>query len=240
MSAVRLAVPALASTLGALLIAAMLALPAPPTRLAAEVEGRLADSGVSHPVTAVLLNFRAYDTLLEIAVLAAALLAALALSASVAPAAPAGGETAGAILRALPHLVVPVAVLTAAYLLWAGSTQPGGAFQAGAVLGGAGVLLHLAGWRLPLATPSLALRAALMLGLVAFLTVALTGAGLGQALLTYPRALAGPLILAIELTLTLSIGVILVTLFSVASRTGLALGPAPDGDGASRGGGARR
>ena len=32
------------------------------------------DSGVSHPVTAVLLNFRAYDTLLELAVVLSAVL----------------------------------------------------------------------------------------------------------------------------------------------------------------------
>ena len=35
------------------------------------VERRLDESGVSNPVTAVLLNFRGYDTLLEITVLLA-------------------------------------------------------------------------------------------------------------------------------------------------------------------------
>jgi multisubunit Na+/H+ antiporter MnhB subunit len=37
------------------------------------------ESGVDHPVTAVLLNFRSYDTLLEIAVLLLAVVVALAL-----------------------------------------------------------------------------------------------------------------------------------------------------------------
>ncbi len=40
----------------------------------------MAASGVEHPVTAVLLNFRGYDTLLEIAVLLLALLVMLAVS----------------------------------------------------------------------------------------------------------------------------------------------------------------
>lgn len=48
-------------------------------RLAQEVTANLAESGVSNPVTAVLLNFRAYDTLLELAVLLAAALGILAL-----------------------------------------------------------------------------------------------------------------------------------------------------------------
>ena len=41
----------------------------------APVAAHLAESGVTHPVTAVLLNYRGYDTLLEIAVLLLALLA---------------------------------------------------------------------------------------------------------------------------------------------------------------------
>ena len=52
---------------------------ADPVRLADDVLANLQVSGVSNPVTAVLLNFRAYDTLLELAVLLAAVLGILAL-----------------------------------------------------------------------------------------------------------------------------------------------------------------
>jgi hypothetical protein len=52
---------------------------ADPERLAGQVLARIGESGVSNPVTAVLLNFRGYDTLLELAVLLAALLGILAL-----------------------------------------------------------------------------------------------------------------------------------------------------------------
>ncbi|MFN2442615.1 MAG: sodium:proton antiporter, partial [Thermoanaerobaculia bacterium] len=38
------------------------------------VTGQLSDSGVEHPVTAVLLNFRGYDTFLEMGVLLLAVL----------------------------------------------------------------------------------------------------------------------------------------------------------------------
>ncbi|MDP3892698.1 hydrogenase subunit MbhD domain-containing protein, partial [Nocardioides sp.] len=48
-------------------------------RPAGLVADRVGESGVEHPVTAVLLNFRSYDTLLEVAVLLVAILAALAL-----------------------------------------------------------------------------------------------------------------------------------------------------------------
>ena len=47
--------------------------------LAQSVSTNLANSGVSNPVTAVLLNFRAYDTLLELAVLLTAVLGIFAL-----------------------------------------------------------------------------------------------------------------------------------------------------------------
>ena len=56
------------------------------------------------------------------------------------------------MLDTLTRLLVPVLILVAAYLLWVGAHAPGGAFQAGSVLGAAGVLLLLSGWRLPAAS----------------------------------------------------------------------------------------
>jgi multisubunit Na+/H+ antiporter MnhB subunit len=46
--------------------------------LTAATEALLPESGVEHPVTAVLLNFRAYDTWLEIGVILLGLLAIFA------------------------------------------------------------------------------------------------------------------------------------------------------------------
>jgi multisubunit Na+/H+ antiporter MnhB subunit len=180
--------------------------------LPALVAAHLDQSGVRHPVTAVLLNFRAYDTLLEIGVLLLAVLGVLAVRHAAAPE-PVQPQPAGAVLAALAHLAVPLMVLVAGYLLWAGAHQPGGAFQAGAVLAGAGVLLRLSG-RLPaLLPPGFWLRAGLLLGFAVFLAIALGVTLGGHELLAYPVQQAGGLILAIEASLTLSIGLILVSLF---------------------------
>jgi multisubunit Na+/H+ antiporter MnhB subunit len=211
----------LAAGLGALLAWAMLGLPPPTGRVSALVAAHLNESGVTHDVTAVLLNFRGYDTLLEIGVLLLAVLGVLAVRLA---AADTGGPLPppGALLRALTNLVVPLMVLVAGYLLWAGAHRPGGAFQAGAVLAAAGVLLRLAG-RLPaLLPPRFWLRAGLLIGFAVFLAVALGMTVAGKPLLEYPVGQAGGLILLIEATLTLSIGLILISLFVGA--------PAPDGE----------
>ena len=100
-------------------------------------------SGVSHPVTAVLANFRGYDTLLEMAVLLLVLVGVWSLST-----APSEREiSTGAVLDFFVRLLLPVMILIAGYLLWVGAHAPGGVFQAGSVLGAAGVLLLLSGWR---------------------------------------------------------------------------------------------
>jgi hypothetical protein len=81
------------------------------------------------------------------------------------------------------------------------------------VLAAAGVLLRLAGLLPALLPPDFLLRAGLLAGFAVFLAVALGAALAGGALLEYPRAWAGGLILLIESALTLSIGLILASLF---------------------------
>ncbi|MDP2170697.1 MAG: MnhB domain-containing protein, partial [Rhodocyclaceae bacterium] len=100
----------------------------------------------------------------------------------------------------------------AVYLLWAGAFRPGGAFQAGAVLAAAAVLLHLAGLAAGWAAPGMRLRAGLAAGFLVFLAVA-AGLLVEGALLQYPPAWAGALILLVEATLTVSLGLILAGLF---------------------------
>lgn len=177
--------------------------------LSAETRANLAASGVSHPVTAVLLNFRGYDTLLETVVLLLALLAVWSLGA----AAPGGATQPGPVLNVLARLLMPVLILVAAYLLWVGAHAPGGAFQAGSVLGAAGVLLLLSGWRLRRRLTHLPLRVALVAGPAAFLVVALLALLAGRHLLEFPPAQAGSLILFLEAAATLSIGLTLAALF---------------------------
>jgi multisubunit Na+/H+ antiporter MnhB subunit len=168
-------------------------------------------SGATHPVTSVLLNFRGYDTLLEIAVLVLAVLGAWAARGG------AGGRwphapRPGPILTAAVRLVLPLMVIVAGVLLWVGAQAPGGAFQAGTVLGTALVLASLSGAvTLPRVRPWV-FRAVLALGFAVFLAVA-GGAMLGGgALLEYPRAAVAGLLLAVEAALTLSIALVMVAL----------------------------
>jgi multisubunit Na+/H+ antiporter MnhB subunit len=173
------------------------------------VNAEIDNSGVTNPVTAVLLNFRGYDTLLEMVVLLVALLAVWSFdskhSTVIANSSP--------VLDIMTKLLVPLLIVVAAYLLWVGAKAPGGAFQAGSVLGAAGVLLILTGWRLKTSLAGFPLKLALVIGNITFILVALITAFTGGYLLQYPPAQAGLIILIIETAATLSIGITLAALF---------------------------
>lgn len=210
----------------ALLTWGILALPPEAPGLAPLVEARLAQSGVRNPVTAVLLNFRGYDTLLEVTVLVLALFGAgfvrlgpdareLRMIARHDP-----------MLLGFARVMLPVMLVVAAYLLWMGSTAPGGAFQAAALACGAGLLLVLPGlWNGPRLAPA-RWRLALVAGYGVFLaTAALTLAARG-ALLDYWPAASGALILLVEASLAVSLGLLLLAFFSLGQ---------PPRDGSDRG-----
>ncbi len=181
---------------------------APTDTLPQAVSANLATSGVSNPVTAVLLNFRAYDTLLELAVLLTAVLGIFALGR-----ARPGYQYAGSVFDGLARWLVPLLVLTAGYLLWVGAHAPGGAFQAGATLAAAGVVLRLAGRRHIGLPPAGVLPIVIAAGVGMFLLVGLILLGLGRPFLGYPPAWAGALILLIESAAMLAIAATLVLAF---------------------------
>jgi multisubunit Na+/H+ antiporter MnhB subunit len=181
---------------------------APHDMLPQAISANLATSGVSNPVTAVLLNFRAYDTLLELAVLLTAVLGILALGQ-----ARTGYQPAGPVFDGLAQWLIPVLILTAGYLLWVGAHAPGGAFQAGAMLAAAGVVLRLAG-RDRIGLPDgIALRTLLAAGVAMFLLVGVAQIALGRPFLAYPPAWAGSLILLIETAAMLAIAATLLLAF---------------------------
>lgn len=190
--------------------AAVLALPPAEGGLAPAVEAQLAASGVANPVTAVLLNFRGYDTLLEIAVL---LLAAVGAAAVGVEGAPRERPQPSVLLTAYLRAALPLMVVAAGYLLWAGSSGAGGAFQAGAVAAAAGILaalappFHLRFRRRPLS-------AAMALGPLVFAGTGLALLLSGRGFLDYPPARAGVVILAIEAAATVSIAAVFFSLFS--------------------------
>ena len=199
------------------LVYAVLSLPDQAAGLSDQVTAKLETSGVSNPVTAVLLNFRAYDTLLEMAVLLVALLGVWSLGSAVVH----RRVDPEPVLSILVGGLVPLMILMAGYLLWVGAAAPGGAFQAGSVLAAAGILLLLAGKRLPVRLLGRPLRLVLVLGLGAFVVVGVTLLSSSGLFLQYPPDFAGALILFIEAAATLSIGVTLAALF---------LGGRPDPD----------
>jgi len=169
-------------------------------RMADQIAAQLPNSGVTNPVTAVLLNFRAYDTLLELAVLLAAVLGIQALGPARPP-----YRAAGPLLGGLIRWLVPLLILTAGYLLWAGAHAPGGAFQAGALLAAAAVMLRLGG------DPDAGLprprvqRLLLVAGIAGFLLVGIVTTAIYQSFLNYPDGWSGGLILLIETAATLAI-----------------------------------
>ena len=169
-------------------------------RLSGQVVSQVPVSGVSNPVTAVLLNFRAYDTLLELAVVLTALLTVLTLNDrrhSHAVSSP--------LLQGMTHWLVPLLVVTSGYLLWVGAHAPGGAFQAGAMLAAAMILLQLAYPSKRVEFNLYLIRVLLVIGIFTFVLVGLWMLLLNGAFLAFDRAWAGTLILIIETLATLSI-----------------------------------
>jgi len=166
----------------------------------AQIDASLAQSGVEHPVTAVLLNFRAWDTLLELAVLLLALLGARQLG----KLQPQLSEP-WPLLRAWGRTLAPLLVLAGGYVLWRGAASPGGAFQAGALLASGIVLLRLAGALPALYWSFWPLRLLVLIGLLLFVGVAAACAWFGDGWLHYPVGWTKPLIIFIEAAATLSI-----------------------------------
>jgi len=210
----RLVAAVACSVLAGLLAAAVAALPAEVPGLLPAVTEKLADSGVSNPVTAVLLNFRAYDTLMESIVLLMALVAVWALT----PEALWGDEPGlrqhargDGVLATFGKVLPPLGALVGAYLIWAGSDRPGGAFQGGTILAAVWLLAIMAGMARAPRQSSRFLRLALVAGPVVFLGVGLAGAAFG-VFLGFSAEYAKRLILLIELALAVSIAATLALL----------------------------
>jgi multisubunit Na+/H+ antiporter MnhB subunit len=207
----RFIFPALTGLLFLLLAWVLLVVPTPDLSPAALVTATMPASGVENPVTAVLLNFRAFDTLLELGVLLLAVIGVWSLGTM--PGAKAVLEL-NPILLTLTWALLPLLILIAAYLVWIGAKEPGGAFQGGAILGAAGVLLLLAGRNLFEICPVGLYRFLLPLGLGVFLLAGLAPLLDSSLFLSYPPEMAGRLILFIEICAAISIGLALAALLA--------------------------
>jgi multisubunit Na+/H+ antiporter MnhB subunit len=185
---------------------AMTHVPSEPAPVARAVADGLPAAGAPHPVTAVLLDFRAYDTWLEVCVVLAAALAALIVArrADARDRHPPPGDP---LLEGMAAVVMPLGVATAGLLLWLGTTAPGGAFQAGSVLAGILLLAWLAGRpTLDLLSPA-PLAAGLVSGAAAFAAVAIVTLAAGRAMLDLPAGHGGSIIVAIEAGVMVAVAV---------------------------------
>lgn len=199
---------------------AVLSFASPAPTLASAAAEALPATGLGNPVTAVLLAYRALDTLLEKVVVLLALIGVW----SLAPDAVWGGapevrpgDVPGP-LAYLARILPPFGVVIGVYMFWVGADAPGGTFQAGTVLAAMWLLVMLAGLRAPPQTGGLPLRLALAGGPVLFLAIAFLGFVLADGFLAYPKAWAKPLILAIEAALTLSVAAALAMLVAGPAR----------------------
>lgn len=173
----------------------------------------LPESGVENPVTAVLLNYRAYDTWLEIGVILIGLLAIFA----------AGGINLyrkpdmainDPLLRQVVLFSTPILFLFGAFLLYIGKTGPGGAFQAAVLWGAIGIMLHLIGKPVMAMIPRWLRQLLLTIGIGFFLVLGFVLMAGGGNLFEYPHAYAGILILIIETLAAISIAVTLTAIFA--------------------------
>ncbi|MGH6623413.1 MAG: hydrogenase subunit MbhD domain-containing protein [Burkholderiaceae bacterium] len=209
---VRVLAALLAIGVGGGLAAAVLALGDPAPTLAPQAVAALPATGLGNPVTGVLMVFRGTDTLLEKVVLVLAVLGVW----SLAPEGQWGGrpglrhraDPAG-VLVFLGRRLPPFGVLVAVYILWVSADLPGGAFPAASILAAMWLLTMMAGLTdaPPISRPWV--RAVVVAGAAVFLAVGLAGLGFGDAFLSYPVAIAKPVIVVIEVVMTITVAVTL-------------------------------
>ena len=211
----RLSAGVVCTFISAGLAAIVLELPGKAPTLAPQVAANLAMIGLDNPVTAVLMAYRAVDTLLEVVVL----LLVLGGIWSLAPdhlwgGSPGSRHLAGpdGVLPFVAQLLVPVGILVGIHIFWIGSVAPGGEFQGATILAAMWILATMAGLVDMPAVSRRWLRLLLVAGSAVFFAVGFAGFAMAGAFLAYPEAYAKLLILIIEIPLTLSIAATLALL----------------------------
>lgn len=192
----------------------VLGLPEQTSGLSPLVISSLDRSGADNPVTAVILNFRGYDTFLEIGVLLLVAIAVLSINSTRSTSMNICLAKKSRILGAFLYIITPLMVVFAFYLLWVGTKAPGGAFQAGAMLAGVGILMLIGGVRINIMYKHKLMRCLYALGFVGFLLAGVMAMGGHRQFLEFSPRHAKHIIFVIELLATISIACILLTLFA--------------------------
>jgi multisubunit Na+/H+ antiporter MnhB subunit len=180
--------------------------------LAPQAMQKLPETGLGNPVTAVLIAYRAFDTMLEKVVLVLAVVGVWSLAADQywggAPG-EARAERPEPTLAFLAQILAPLGSLVGIHVFWVGADEPGGAFQGGAILAAMWIIVMMA--RLTEAPRANAfwLRLAVVAGPLVFLAAGAAGALIAGGFFAYPAGFAKPAILFIEAFMVLSIAVTL-------------------------------
>jgi monovalent cation/proton antiporter MnhG/PhaG subunit len=212
---VERAAAVLCAVVSAGLAALVLLLPHPAPTLAPRVMENIAATSLGNPVTAVLMAYRAIDTLLETVVLLLSLVGIW----SMAPnrfwgGLPGLGHQADrdSALTFMAQLLVPVGVLVGIHIFWVGSVAPGGEFQGATILAAMLILAMITGVVDAPPVSKRWLRLLLVSGPAVFLAIGFVGFATADAFLAYPQSHAKLLILIIEIPVTLSIAATLALL----------------------------
>jgi len=211
----RLAAAVLCVLVSAGLAAIVLMLPEPAPTLAPQAAANIAATGLGNPVTAVLMAYRAIDTLLETVVLLLALVGVW----SLAPDRVWGGfpgprhhADPDGVLTFIAQLLVPLGILVGIHIFWVGSVAPGGEFQGATILAAMWILAMMAGLVDAPPVSRRWLRLLLIAGPAVFFAIGLAGFAIAGAFLAYPVDYAKLLIVTIEIPVTLSIAATLALL----------------------------
>jgi len=214
-AALRAATIGLCILVSAGLAAIILLLPEPAPTLAALAAANLVATGLGNPVTAVLMAYRAIDTLLEVVVLLLSLLGVWSLTPDHL-----WGSLPSPHYRAdsyetvtfVTQLLAPIGILVGIHIFWIGSVAPGGEFQGATILAAMWILTMLSGLVDAPAVNRRWLRLLLIIGPVVFAAIGLAGFAMAGAFLAYPTNHAKLLILIIEVPVTLSVAAMLTLL----------------------------
>jgi multisubunit Na+/H+ antiporter MnhB subunit len=208
-----------AAALTATLALCVLTLPEPAPTLAPQAVASMAVTGVGNPITAVLLAFRAMDTLLEAIVLVFALVGVWSLG----PDSAWGGHPGprhradpNGILAYLARVLPPIGIIVGMYVFWVGADHPGGKFQGATIVAAMWLLVIMAGLADAPPISRTWVRVGLVAGPLVFIAIGLVGVATAGAFLAYPDGLAKPLIIVIELALMPTLALILALLLTGA------------------------
>jgi multisubunit Na+/H+ antiporter MnhB subunit len=209
---VRLLAGLLAAGVAGALATALLTLPDPAPTLAPEALANMASTGVGNPITAVLMAYRAMDTLLEATVLLLALIGVW----SLAPDRVWGGRPGprynadpDGILAFIARVLPPIGIIVGVYIFWVGADHPGGKFQGATIIAAMWLLTLLAGLSDAPPISRRWLRVVLVAGPAVFIGIGIAGVPLTGTFLAYPEGWAKPMILVIEFALMPSLALTL-------------------------------